>query len=170
MSKRKGQQLKLDDRIKLQAYLEDEIPVKVICSKLKVVKQTIYREIQRNSIIKKGSRFNCQTDCVNRIRCPYKISNQECNTKCSHYIKEICKKITRFPFICNTCPKRGHSCCLEHRYYYADKADENAKTKLSETRQGIRISEEDFQQIDAIISPLIIEKHQSLNHIQVIKK
>lgn len=45
---KKQAQLKLIDRTKLQAYLEDEIPVKVICKRLDVSKQTIYREIHRN--------------------------------------------------------------------------------------------------------------------------
>ena len=49
MSKSKGQQLKFEDRVKLQAYLEDKIPVKIISNRLKTSKQTIYREIQRNS-------------------------------------------------------------------------------------------------------------------------
>ena len=49
---KKQAQLKLIDRTKLQAYLEEEIPVKVICKRLDVTKQTIYREIHRNSIYK----------------------------------------------------------------------------------------------------------------------
>lgn len=164
MTKCKGQQLKLEDRVKLQTYLEEEIPIKIISNKLKVAKQTIYREIQRNGIIKKGNNYNNRIDCVNRVNCSYRTIGNRCNNKCTHYIKETCKKIVRFPFVCNTCEKRSH-CNLEHQYYYANKANEKAKMKLSETRKGIKISFEDFQQIDAIISPLISEKHQSLNHI-----
>ena len=72
MSKHKGQQLKLEDRIKLQAYLEDKIPIKTISNRLKVAKQTIYREIQRNSTEKNGSHFTTKVDCVNVVRCKYK--------------------------------------------------------------------------------------------------
>ena len=49
---KKQAKLKLIDRINLQTYLEEEIPVKVICKKSNVSKQTIYREIHRNSIYK----------------------------------------------------------------------------------------------------------------------
>lgn len=164
MAKRKGQQLKLEDRVKLQTYLEEKKSVKIICNKLKVAKQTVYREIRRNGIIKKGNPYNNRIDCVNRMNCPYRTIGNGCNKKCIHYIKENCKKIVRFPFVCNTCEKRSY-CHLEHQYYYASNANEKAKKKLSETRKGIKISAEDFQQINAIISPLIIEKHQSLNHI-----
>ena len=48
----KNGQLSYQDRVKLQSYLEDEIPVKVICKKLDVAKQSIYREIKRNGILK----------------------------------------------------------------------------------------------------------------------
>jgi len=171
MKKHRGQQLKLEDRIKIQAYLEDEIPVKTICNKLKVAKQTIYREIQRNSVKKNTSHFISRVDCVNVAHCKYKeglndIQKKHCYRYCTHYIKKICDKVARFPFVCNTCESRKR-CSLEHRYYYADKAEEMARKKLSEPRKGIKISSEDFQQIDAIISPLISEKHQSLNHILI---
>lgn len=169
MSKRKGQQLKFEDRVKLQAYLEDKIPIKIISNRLKVSKQTIYREIKRNSIEKNGSHFTTKVDCVNVIRCKYKeqltyTQKKHCYLYCEHYIKNICKHLARFPFVCNNCEKRTR-CNLQHRYYYADKADKKAQTKLRDTRKGIKISPEDFQQIDQIVSPLVSEKHQSLNHI-----
>lgn len=67
--KEKGQQLTLEDRVKLQTYLEDGIIIKAICLRLKVSKQTIYREIQRNSIYKYTGNFNGGVDCVNYIKC-----------------------------------------------------------------------------------------------------
>ena len=39
--------------MKLQTYLEYVIPVNIICKKLDVSKQSIYREIKRNGILKK---------------------------------------------------------------------------------------------------------------------
>jgi hypothetical protein len=69
-------QLKLEDRIKLQAYLEDEIPVIVICKRLKVSKQTIYREIHRNYINKNPLVPN-RIKCVNDPRkCIYSKKEQ----------------------------------------------------------------------------------------------
>ena len=64
---KKQAQLKLVDRTKLQAYLEDEIPVKIICKKLGVSKQTIYREIHRNSIYKNPD-IPYRVKCVNDPR------------------------------------------------------------------------------------------------------
>ena len=62
----KNGQLSYQDRVKLQSYLEDEIPVKVICKKLDVSKQSIYREIKRNGILKENklsSVFYCAPYC-----------------------------------------------------------------------------------------------------------
>ena len=169
MSKCKGQQLKFEDRVKLQAYLEDKIPIKIISNRLSVAKQTSYREIQRNSIEKNGTHFTTKVDCVNVVRCKYKealtyLQKKHCYLYCEHYIRNTCKHLVRFPFVCNNCEKRTR-CNLKHRYYYADKAEKKAQTKLRDTRKGIKISPEDFRQIDQIVSPLVSEKRQSLNHI-----
>lgn len=70
----------------------------------------------------------------------------------------------RFPFICNKCSNKI-GCILPKRYYFADKAQERYEKELRDSRKGIKISKEDFKQINNIISPLIKDKGQSLNHI-----
>lgn len=161
---KKQAQLKLIDRTKLQAYLEEEIPVKVICKRLDVSKQTIYREIHRNSIYKNPD-VPFRVKCVNDPRtCIHLLDKNKCSKECKHFIQQQCKKVVRFPFICNKCPKRG-GCAFPRRYYYADKAQAKYEKQLSESRKGIKISQDDFEQINDIISPLIKEKGQSLNHI-----
>lgn len=72
--------------------------------------------------------------------------------------------IKKVPFICNRCPKRG-TCQFVGRYYYADYADNQAKTKLSESKKVLRISKQEFEYIDDVISPLIMDHRQSLHHI-----
>lgn len=161
---KKQAQLKLIDRTKLQAYLEDEIPIKVICKRINVSKQTIYREIHRNSIYKKANTFY-RIKCVNDPRtCVHLAQGDRCTKDCEFFIQQQCKNVTRFPFICNKCPKKAN-CVLPKRYYYANEAQEKYEKQLSDSRKGIKISQEDFEQINNIISPLIKDKGQSLNHI-----
>lgn len=161
---KKQAQLKLIDRTKLQTYLEEEIPIKVICKKLNVSKQTIYREIHRNSIYKNPD-IPYRVKCVNDPRtCIHLAPGSRCTKECKHFIQKQCDKVVRFPFICNKCSKKGF-CTLPKRYYFADKAQEKYENQLRESRRGIKISKEDFDQINKIISPLIIDKGQSLNHI-----
>ena len=163
--KRNGQ-LKFDDRVKIELYLEDEIPVSVICKRLGVSKQTIYREIQRNSLIKNRSQLY-GIKCANQGDCNHRdeLNNPiKCSTFCKRYVQATCKKLKRFPFVCNKCEKKIH-CRFKKVFYYAKYAQEVSNKKLHETRKGIRISQEEFEQINDIISPLITDKGQSLNHI-----
>ena len=161
---KKQAQLKLVDRTKLQAYLEDEISVKIICKKLGVSKQTIYREIHRNSIYKNPD-IPYRVKCVNDPRkCIHKNPGCRCTRECKYFIQQQCKKVIRFPFICNKCSNKI-GCILPKRYYFADKAQERYEKELRDSRKGIKISKEDFKQINNIISPLIKDKGQSLNHI-----
>ena len=161
----KNGQLSYQDRVKLQSYLEDEIPVKVICKKLDVAKQSIYREIKRNGILKTRKTNVLRINCVNLGNCPYLPKGcNRCTKKCNHFIERQCKKVTRFPFICNKCENKS-SCILTHRYYYADEAQKKTESLRSTSRSGIRINEEEFKAIDELISPLLQEKGQSLNHI-----
>lgn len=162
---KKTGQLTLKDRVQLQLLLEEEIPVSVICKKLGVAKQTIYREIKRNGILKNNNiRFKIM--CEHIGNCPFIGKNKACREKCEHFIQKQCKKVIRFPFICNKCPKKG-SCKLPHRYYYAEDAQTNYEKNLKETRTGLRIEKEEFEEIDSIISPLLKDNGQSLNHILI---
>ena len=158
---KRNTQLKLNDRIRIETYLEEQIPIKKICKALNVSKQTIYREIQRNSKIVKAKTL-LNNLCVHRQNCPY--CESKCVKKCEHYILEQCDKVVKFPFICNKCEKKQY-CRFEHRYYYAQDAQNKANKSLRESRTGIKISQDEFQEINDIISPLIRDKGQSLNHI-----
>jgi len=163
--KRKGQ-LKFEDRVKIENYIADEIPVSIICKKLGVSKQTIYREIQRNHIIKNANQSFGGLRCANRSNCLNKEDHKsiKCRTICPNFMPCECDKLKRFPFVCNNCDKKI-TCRDKKYYYYASKAQDIADRSLHNTRKGIRVSQDDFNQINDIISPLIKEKRQSLNHI-----
>lgn len=160
-------QLKLVDRIKIENCLANKTPISVICKKLGFSKQTIYREIERNGTYRKANE-TYDVLCAFSNCCPYKESrstrSKYCSKQCDRYIQKICKKLFRFPFVCNNC-ERKKTCRLGKRYYYAQTAQELLEKKLHDSRKGIRISQEDFEQINEIISPLIRDNGQSLNHI-----
>ena len=161
---KKNRQLKFEDRVKLELFIKEDVPVSQISKKLSISKQTIYREIQRNCIVKKWNVFG-RIKCANFNECSYRIqSHLNCSRECDRYIPYECSKLKRFPFVCNNCNKKTY-CRDKHLYYYANYANEIANKRLHDSRKGIRISQEEFNQINNIISPLIIDKGQSLNHI-----
>lgn len=167
---KKTGQLTYKDRVIIQEYLENEIPISVICKKLGVSKQTIYREIKRNSKeLKKRVVDSKLVDCKNRLTCPHVYDAQKkrinlCRVKCDNYQENECEKIVKFPFVCNKCDKRGR-CRFEGRIYDAQYAEDKANDLLSSSRKGLHISEEEFSYINNIVSPLLIDNKQSLSHI-----
>lgn len=77
---------------------------------------------------------------------------------------EECKKITRFPYVCNGCSKRN-SCLQDFKWFYdPDLAQENYEIILSTSREGIDMSFEDKVKLDAILKNGI-DKGQSPYHI-----
>lgn len=64
-----------------------------------------------------------------------------------------CPNLLKAPFVCNGCPKKSSSACQYVRYYYrAANAQEEYKTTLVESREGIPLSKQSFYETDRIIS------------------
>lgn len=83
--------------------------------------------------------------------------------KCKDYVEAICKRLNRFPYVCNGCKKRAR--CQRDKYDYLPIiANEEYKKTLKESRQGLNLTPEEFKDIDdALVEG--IGKGQSINHI-----
>ena len=89
----------------------------------------------------------------------YRCANcMKCNTNCKDFVKEMCKKITSSPYVCNGCEKQK-KCHLDKYFYTALTAEKDYMTNLIETRQGINIDENKLKIIDATITPMIKNGH-----------
>ena len=68
------------------------------------------------------------------------------------------------PYVCNGCPKFNN--CRKIRYSYShDVAYNEYKQSLITTRANLRITKEQIADINDIISPLMTEKHHSVNQV-----
>ncbi len=67
------------------------------------------------------------------------------------------------PFVCNGCTQK-YSFKLTKYYYRALPSFNKYKSVLSESRQGINLTELELSNLDRIVSPLI-KKGQSISHI-----
>ena len=169
---KKTGQLKYKDRVIIQNCLEENIPIIKICKKLGVSKQTIYREIKRNFKENKNNKSFTNPniiDCKNRLFCEHLYNqigkyHELCRNKCDKFIQNYCDKLLKFPFVCNKCIKKG-KCRFNGKIYDAEYADKKAKNKLSTSRSSLHICEDEFNYINNIVSPLLIENKQSLSHI-----
>ena len=80
-------------------------------------------------------------------------------------IYKECKLTTRFPYVCNGCSEKFG--CKLTKYYYKALPSFNAyKTILSESRQGINLTELELANLDRIVSPLIKKRSINFSYLQ----
>mgnify|MGYP003297542502 CR=1 FL=1 len=80
-----------------------------------------------------------------------------------------CPRLARPPFVCNGCPEENtgrKGCMLPKILYSPHAAQENYRQRLSESRQGINLTEGEIRQIDDILAAGL-EKGQSPHHIML---
>ena len=82
---------------------------------------------------------------------------------CDSYISLHCYQLTKPPYVCNAC-QNFSSCKLEKARYIAAKAQKQYENTLSSSREGINMTPEELQELNDLISPLVL-KGQPLSHI-----
>lgn len=124
--------LNLSKRILIEQYINQNKSFKEIGELISKSPKTVSNEIKRNRNIDRCS---------------------------SWYSKEkICDKTLKPPYVCNSCPSRKG--CRKTRYYYfAKDAQGKYETKLSNSRKGINLTSEEFNNINKIVSDEIKKGH-----------
>lgn len=179
-------QFNLDERITIQTFLEKSAKLKEISDEINKSSSSITREIRRHTWIKPRDQYHrAKNDCANRRNCTRKfICTPECRyhggrcsscgncnstARCKDYIKEICPTLSKYPHVCNGCPKRN-SCSLEQRYYKANLADKEYRKTLKETREGFNLTEEELLWLNEKLGDLIAKQKQSIHHACLVLK
>lgn len=116
--------------------------------------------------------YLCGKDCIYATSCAkqHMCGDKYCSRKCRLCIDFDCTKVcdrvrdhecTKYqkpPFVCSTCSEKNKKKCIYDKYYYiAEKADAKAKATRSESREGIRLSSDELQTLDEVLSPLILQ-------------
>lgn len=167
-----------NDRSMIQQCLTERKSFKHMARELGKDPTTISKEVRNHVQFKKtgcyGMTFN---SCSTRKSCPVKhlCGNLRCNRHCKFcatypcsklcpdYQLEVCKKLSKPPYVCNGCETKNN-CTLEKRLYTASAAQKEYEETRSEARQGLQITEEEALRLDDIVSPLL-KNGQSLHHI-----
>ncbi len=103
----------------------------------------------------------CDPGACNR-HCKY-CKGFDCTKVCERYVSVACHKPEKPPYVCNTCKNR--KLCIKDKYVYtAPYADAAASRRRSESRQGIRLTDEQKAFVDALVTQLV-KKGQPLTHI-----
>lgn len=176
----KNKHLTLENRITIQTELSKGTSFKGIASILGKDCTTISKEIRNHIHHEKSGAFgkafndcllNIKRECSLKSVCPkcYSLNNRpcwscgKCTGRCALYVKYICPKLRKPPYVCNACPDRPR-CSLEKAFYNAGFAHKEYTSLKSESRSGFAISEDELAHLDSLISPLL-RNGQSLHHI-----
>lgn len=155
--------LSLDDRFKIEKYLNERKSFKEIGKLLDKNCTTISREIRRHYVVKNmgcvGRRFN---NCLDRRTCPNRGRSCKLN-KCPSFTEEKCSLLNKPPYVCNGCKKKTQ-CTLTKHLYDSVYANTEYKENLSEVRSGVFVDPEEIDNLNDILVPLICEQGQSIHH------
>lgn len=158
--------LTFDDRLAIQTGLQQGLSVAQIAKKIGKDRSTVGREIKAHRRLVISSKGN---SCVHHHTCtriPQCRSGcfrgkRQCQTACGgciegcpDYQEEFCQEYERSPFVCNACDHRLR-CRFRRMLYDAKYAQEQYEGTLSESRKGISLTEQELNDINDLISPLI---------------
>ena len=167
--------LTLDERNFIEQELAKNTNFKEIARYLGKDPTTISKEIRKHRIRKEGQaihvnfnhcakKFNCHRHNLCNPNCTKECRHcNHCNKVCSDFVDGTCFRLSRAPYVCNGCTEK-YGCKLTKYYYRALPSFNKYKTLLSESRQGINMTELELSNLDKIVSPLV-KKGQSLSHI-----
>ncbi len=172
--------LSQSDRVLIEKYLDDDMTFTYISRRIGRSVSTVSREIRNHRtftgdydrLYPNGcahyqsciTRNLCPTESIYscRHRCKF-CKEYDCTTLCDRFDPAECPALDLPPYVCNGCPK-DRSCKKIHAYYSAQSAHHNYLERLSSSREGVRITQEEIIRLDEILAPLIL-KGQSINHI-----
>ena len=169
-------QLTMSDRIVIEAKLSNKESFRQIAQELGRHPTTIATEVRQNRMMIIG-RYPYGNDCRLATKCMvhYLCGNggchfrcvschsQNCRDLCDKYVSNRCRRLDTPPYVCNACTSRS-TCTKEMYLYIAKHADETVTRRRSESRQGIRIGEEEKESLNTLLSRLV-NKGQPLAHI-----
>lgn len=164
---KKYEQLNKIQRSQLQILLKDSKSLSKIALAMRLSRQTLYRELLRNSYIEYHDLIGRKTSCIYFLSCVKQHRNQGgmiCPPNCQKYTPGRQSCLKKYPFVCNFCYKRNSSCKYLHYYYDPNNASIEYHTRISNANAKPRINETERKRINKIVSPLV-KKGQSIEAI-----
>ena len=141
---------------------------------------TISKEIRRhlfrvphfqNETQRKRSECEHFQNCVKQHICGNQTCNslcwkcrpKRCSMYCPDFTPRLCEKLKKPPYVCNDCPQI-RNCSHDFYFYRANYANDIYSETKSSSRSGINQTPESLEQLDRLVSPLLLQG-QPLSHI-----
>ena len=136
MKAKKYKHLSFEDRCVIEEFLNNNYNFTQIGNRIGKDRTTISDEIKKHRFLRTTNNCNNQPCCFE----------------------------SRPPYVCNGCPKFNN--CRKIRYSYSHDVAHNEYHKvLIKSRSHLKITKEEIASINDSISPLMIHKHHSVNHV-----
>ena len=178
MKKHNQKHLTLSDRTYIEQELQQGSTFTSIANNLGKDPSTISKEVKRyrDYVRPDTCNYKCRScmhygECTERHVC----GNDRCSYACRYCYKKnpiyhciyytpwSCNLPNKAPYVCNSCDQY-RSCKLDRYHYSAAKAQAKYEKVLSQSRKGINMTPEELQELNDLISPLLL-KGQPLSHI-----
>ena len=161
------EQLNGVQRTQLQTLLKVKKSLSDIAKEMNTSRQTLYRELLRNSYTVSLDKPGIRSSCIHYLECKRnnKSYRLECPRDCIKYQPGRQPCLKKYPFVCNNCCKRKH-CNFLHYYYDSEDASVNYHTRISDDKKIPKTNETIIKKINKIVSPLV-KKGQSIEAILI---
>lgn len=136
MKAKKYKHLSFEDRCVIQEFLNNHYNFTQIAHRLGKDRTTIAHEVKKHRFLRTTTLCNNQSCCFEN----------------------------KPPYVCNACSK-FHSCRKTRYSYSHDVAFNEYHRVLVKSRCHLKITKEQIASINDVISPLMIHKHHSVNHV-----
>jgi IS30 family transposase len=160
----KNKHLDINDRIEIEKGLSQKESFASIARRLNVSTSTISREVKQNrtvsAIDKKNfnlckdknecSLSNVCGSCPDGIAKCRGCKRVKCFRACKSFKERKCELLEKAPFVCGDCP-RYMNCRFRHANYHAVEAQVKYARRLTESREGISLSEDELIRIVKIV-------------------
>lgn len=169
------------DRLRIEHGLQIRMSFQQIAQELGKARATIQREVQEHRVTStKGAPGRITNRCIYRRNCDtwHLCEGRRCHRRCSacaicnnvcpRFQEEICRKLSKTPYVCNGCTDQS-KCVLKKQFYVSSSAESDYRQLLVASRNGVNLTEAE----QAVISKTIYagtQNGQSVHHIMTSNK
>jgi len=165
------------DRLQIEHMLRNGEPLARIAEKVGKHHSTVAREIRKRSAASGKGAYGRVTNrcakrrecgraqlCMDRPGCTRRCCFcHRCNARCPEFREEKCARLAAPPYVCNGC-KDELRCVLRKMYYIHSAAHGHYRNLLAKSREGANVTEAELAGMDALLSPLVRGRGQSVHH------
>lgn len=174
MARSSSKHMNLENREAIEDGVRKGEPARKIARKIGVSPSTVTREVKANRTVREGkaprgarlstrcARYSdCQESgsacekCSTRFTTCKRCRTRSCIETCPDFVRKTCPATERWPYVCpDGCPKRRH-CSYPKCRYDARAAQEAYEARLSGSRRGIDITDEELAAMRELVVPLL---------------